>query len=33
MEYRKNNSNEYLNLVSPPKKKRLGLGLSLTKGL
>jgi anti-sigma regulatory factor (Ser/Thr protein kinase) len=25
MEYRKNNSNEYLNLVSP-LKKRLGLG-------
>jgi sensor histidine kinase regulating citrate/malate metabolism len=29
----KENSNEYLNLVSPLKKKRLGLGLSLTKGL
>jgi hypothetical protein len=32
MEYRRNNSNEYLNLVSLPKKS-WGLGLSLTKGL
>jgi hypothetical protein len=30
MEYRRNNSNEYLNLVSP-LKRGWGLGLSLTK--
>jgi hypothetical protein len=32
MEYRRNNSNEYLNLVSPPKKEA-GIRIILTKGL